>query len=348
MNRGAAAISLALLAACGARSGLRVPEDYVAVLDASTPRDAPSDRGHAPPDARDAAHDAGTLCEVPLRPPSVAPNVVFVLDRSGSMRGRFPRESPRYPGASKWAIMTEFLVGSVGLLRSRGERARFALVTYTTERARCPVLRVVPAALRNGDAIEEELRAYGPSGGTPTGEALAGVLAELRTIAPDVAPTVLVLATDGEPNSCSGAPDGREETLRAVDASYAAGVRTYVVSVGDDVAETHLREVANAGLGLPRTTTSTPVWIGTNPTILREAIDRIIATAVDCRLELARPIDPRRACEGTVLLGGEPLACDDPDGFRVEDDGRTVEILGAACDAIVRGEARLSGYFPCE
>ena len=79
----------------------------------------------------------------------IAGRVKAALDmvHLGHLAARFPRESPRYPSASKWRIMTEFLVGSVGLLRSRGDRARFALVTYTSERFTCPMLRVVPDKL---------------------------------------------------------------------------------------------------------------------------------------------------------------------------------------------------------
>lgn len=335
----------AILAAsgCGARTGLGV--EVAEREDASRP-DAGLVDGSFDMDAHflDArvGVDAPLLCEVGAIAHAVAPNIVFVLDRSGSMSGRLPRsDSSIYSGTSRWNIMREFLAGSASLLAARETRARFGLVTYAGREDACPTLGVVPAEFSSSDAIREELRRVGPGGGTPTAEAIESVVADLIRFAPTPAPTWLILASDGEPNGCPGTGPGDpyEATIDAVRAGFDAGLRTYVVSVGEDIAELHLREVANVGTGLARETPDTPVYVGSGPTLLYALLDHVIALSVECRLSLTTPVSAERACrDARVYVGSSLLACaESGSGYRVIDEGTTIEILGEACDSMRRG-----------
>ena len=133
-----------------------------------------------------------------------------------------------------------------------------------------------------------------------------------------------------------------ESTARAIPSAnrrFDADIRTYVVSVGEDIAVRHLREVANVGAGLPRETPDTPVYVGSGPTLLYALLDHVIALSVECRLSLTTPVSAERACrDARVHVGGSLLACADAgSGYRVIDEGATIEILGEACDALRRG-----------
>jgi hypothetical protein len=82
-------------------------------------------------------------------------------------------------------------------------------------------------------------------------------------------PKYMVLATDGEPDTCPGSclgddcpvPDsagwprdpqcGQDRSIAAVQAAFAQGIRTFVIGLGDDVGAAHLQALANAGAGLP-------------------------------------------------------------------------------------------------
>ena len=51
---------------------------------------------------------------------------------------------------------------------------------------------------------------------------------------------------------------------------------------------------------------------------------------------------------GTVTLDGEPLLCDDDDGYRVKDDHQSIELLGSACEALqTASDPELKVAFPC-
>jgi hypothetical protein len=126
----------------------------------------------------------------------------------------------------------------------------------------CPILTEVAFGLQNHSAIQGVYAAAtAPGGGdTPTGESVDAVAAQLVAVN-DNSPKVIVLATDGEPDTCED-PDAQEAgparqeaarqlSITSVENAYASGVLTFVISVGQDVALTHLQDLANAGQGQP-------------------------------------------------------------------------------------------------
>lgn len=101
---------------------------------------------------------------------------------------------------------------------------------------------------------------------TPTGHAVRRATAELEGV--EVAEGTrkyILLVTDGEPNTCQVLDPqcGQDNVIKAVQDARAAGIRTLVVALGDIAAGTsscstpgrcgddHLKDVANAGAGLP-------------------------------------------------------------------------------------------------
>lgn len=336
----ACCLALVLTASCGARSGLRAPRrdgEVVAELDAGPDAARGLDAGPDAAARRDAGgRDAGRSCpEVTATFAREPPMLILLLDRSGSMRLLFRRWTPQFPSASRWEVVIELLVGDPGRVDGIvGDlRARVGLSTFTTELGECPAIRWVPPAFSNLDAIREELMSLSPAGGTPTAEAIRDATARVPSHRIGSEPIAFVLATDGEPNGCSFG-DGRAQVIEAVNEAHRQGIRTFVVSVGDDTSLEHLQQVANAGLGLDVETGNAEFWNGRSPARLAQAFDEASARATTCYGELSRSMrDLSRACEIELTIGGEPFTCDDAsEGYRFPDEDH-IELAGDACAA---------------
>jgi len=158
-------------------------------------------------------------------------------------------------------------------------------------------------------------------------------------------PVSFLLATDGAPGGC-GAGGGETGVIDATREAFAAGVRTYVIGVGDETSETHLQRVANAGIDAGEA--DARFWVGRSPAHLLEALEEATERAVNCYAVLSAPItDLSRACEIGLTFDDEPVACGDlVDGYRFP-DARHVELYGAACDALRDGR-RMALDAPCD
>jgi hypothetical protein len=331
---------------CGADGRCGTPLDT-----GPTPTDAP------PPDfgpPRDVPIADGACASVRLETNRSTPNVVLIIDQSGSMG---MEEFPTGSGVYRWTALQEALIGSTaapgGFIDMLDASVRFGLVTYREEPAisGCPDLRVVPALADNYLTIRGVYTTLRPGGATPTGEAIQQTLTRLSEIvtAPEE-PTIFLLATDGEPNTCADVLDttgGRAASLAAVQAAFGMGIRTFIVSVGADVSTMHLQELANAGAGATPSDPPAMFWRATDTTTLGAALDTIIGAAASCSIELAGRIDPSMACMGTVTLDGRPLTCGDPNGWRAV-DATHIELVGAACDELQTAGGVLEATFPCE
>jgi hypothetical protein len=319
---------------------------------------------------------AGTCANVSVAVNRGPTNVVLVVDRSSSMiLNQFGAEN-------RWDALYNALMGNPdGLVFSLQSSIRFGFASYTnypTEATPCPdIVTVFPPVFDNYNAISATygLSSVGtipisavltPVGETPTGESLAVVLDQLlpwvtQGNSPDaepLGPTVLLLATDGEPDSCAdisqdteGRNDpARQMTVDQVNRAFQAGVQTYVLSVGSDVGDQHLQDVANAGVGSSSAGTSAPFWKADDPQGLQDALAAILGEVVSCAVKLNGQItDEQKACqEGTVALNGSTLLCGDPNGWQIL-DATYIELLGTACDRLkLSTSSTLEIEFPCD
>jgi hypothetical protein len=55
---------------------------------------------------------------------------------------------------------------------------------------------------------------------------------------------------------------------------------------------------------------------------------------------------PALACDGTVRLGAEALRCGTD--WMLLDDGRTIRLIGPACERLQGSGETLTASFPCE
>ena len=289
--------------------------------------------------------DGSTVCaDVYLDSHLSTPNVTLLVDQSGSMNDAFG-------ATSRWTALRDSLMRVPdGFVYDLQSHVRFGLALYTSRTGECPLMTtVLPPALDNYDAIQAVYGPAAPIGDTPTGDAIDSIVTP-EGPDPSIDPRIIVLATDGSPDSCERphSQDGQPEAIAAAQRAYAAGIRLYIISVGDGLAADHQQAMANAGIGRTSTDPPAPYWVANDDAGLREALRTIIRGELSCNVTLRGRIDPAQACSGTVLLNGTPLRCDDPNGWRAV-DATHVELLGTACETVTNGDAAtLEARFPCD
>lgn len=275
----------------------------------------------------------------------VIPTLALLVDQSGSMTSNFS-------GQSRWNATYDTLMDPTdGVVIELEDRVRFGLSLYTSNNGNagpvCPVMTTVPPALGNHAAIDAVYSMEGPQGDTPTGDSIDVVAAELVAFT-EPGPKGIVLATDGEPDTCEepNPQNGQLEAVTAAQNAYTDDIRTYVISVGADVSDAHLQEMANAGVGKNPgdMTDPAPFYKALNPQELVDAFQQIIADFITCEFTLNGEIvgDP---CDGTVRVDGQIVECGtDWDAT----SSSTIELLGGTCDLIKDGEDHtIEVTFPC-
>ena len=147
---------------------------------------------------------------------------------------------------------------------------------------------------RDGAVIRATYTNIDPIGTTPTATALRQVLAKRLFDLPDdpyqsQRTNVVILITDGEPNSHNGvcnSSDDLADTLTAAQELKAAGVRVYVIGLGG-VNEEIMESIAVAGGGF-NPLDSTHSWIpAQSREMLQEYITAIAGASIGCTLKVA-------------------------------------------------------------
>jgi hypothetical protein len=215
----------------------------------------------------------------------------------------------------------------------------------------CPVLVEVPIALNNFAPIQTVYAATEPLGSTPTGESVAAIWPKIQALDPVTfpGPRVMVLATDGDPNMCgndNARNEGRRASEAAIQAAYEAGIPTFVISVGNDVTEEHLRRIANLGQGFPVTDMMNRFYPANDPSQLADAFETIISGVRACVFDLNGKVNLNAATMGRVTIDGMNLTYMDPNGWHLNGQGQVV-VDGSACQQIQQGATGVDIWFPC-
>jgi hypothetical protein len=294
---------------------------------AFVPTDAP------PVDTTCAAVNVGTQL--------ATPNVIVIVDRSGSMGSN---DFPPGSGTTRWTALETALMAPGGLVDMLQGSVRWGMLWFDAPRTgTCPRTPSIACALNNYTAINNQYRTLQPGGGTPTGEAINQIVANPSALISDPSqPTILILATDGDPNGCNGdANVGLSTTVTAITRAHNMGINTYVIGVGD-ATSSNLQMMADAGAG----TTGAMWWQPTDTTSLSNALSTIVGGVRTCNLTLSGMLDVTQACTGTVTLAGAPLTCNGPDGWHAV-DATHITIDGSACTGLLAGATPLVATFPC-
>jgi hypothetical protein len=291
----------------------------------------------------------GNDCQsVTVTPTRSIPNVMFLVDQSSSMRG------------DRWEDAHAAVTGTVSSLESI---VRFGLTTYTTDDGvpPCPELPTqVNFALDNSSAINAAYPMTYPRSGdwdTPTGESIDALVASIEgSLPPADGPTIIVLATDGEPNTCADPHNqtdaAKDLSVEAATRSHDAGFDLFVLSVGNGVSDAHLQEMANVGVGLATNGSegNAQYWRGNDAQSLEAAFTAIISDSISCDIQIDKPFgDKTKACddpESDVRLNGNPLEC--PSEWEPSPDAADfIRLKGSACTELKSGQATFTAEFPC-
>jgi hypothetical protein len=283
----------------------------------------------------------GTCPAIHFTATPTTPSIDVLIDQSLSMSSTF--------GAStRWVAMHDALVGASGVIMQLQAQVYFGATLYTSA-VTCPALQVVPRMLNNGPAIATMINANGPGLYTPTGDAISAVVADFAAQPPPPgSPPIIVLATDGIPNTCQNPFDETNGALLAVaaaQASFAAGIKLIVLSVGPDTSKPFLQAMANAGAGVLMGQPDAPFYTANDPAQLAAAFAQIIGGVVSCDLAISGQVDPTTASAGTVTLDGHELQYG-TDWIIV--NGMTIELIGAACQMFESEmHPTVDASFPC-
>ncbi len=272
------------------------------------------------------------------------PTVLLLVDQSGSMNADFGR-------SDRWqTLRTALMDPDAGIVNTLQAQVRFGLSLYSGRdgAAPCPLLKDVAPALNNFGAIDTAYPAPTSSiiDDTPTGESITAAAATLQRVT-EPGPKVIVLATDGEPDTCAvpdpQTPEAKELAIKAAQDAFAAGVFTFYISVGNEVSEEHATEMANVGQGYPRNDKTKRFYRANDQKALADAFSTIVNGVRTCSFQLSGTVAKGAESDGTVILDGKTLTLNDPNGWRLSSP-TTVELLGTACDAIKDSDKNTSHH----
>jgi hypothetical protein len=275
----------------------------------------------------------------------VRPNMLIVLDRSGSMY-----DTERSPMVDRWTPAVEAVRSVTGSLQ---DRIQFGLMLFGSDDVCGPgEIRVTPHLNAAADIMSQlgGTPDERTGGGTPTAITLALAGEALSSLEDD---SYVLLVTDGAPN-CNNAMNGWTcrctappcsanhlnclDDARAVSAVTdlaASGVRTFVVGYGTTEWADILDAMASAGS--TGRTSHFPVDDGG---ALESALREIGTSVVPCTFQLDREVEDLRYVK--VALDGVAVphesSVTDGTGWRLNDE-RTVELIGATCDQLRDGNA---------
>ncbi len=272
-----------------------------------------------------------------------------------------------FGNSNRWDATYDTLMnGTTGVVKDLEGRVRFGVALYTSlggsagntalegnPAGTCPMLATVAPTLNNHAAIDAMYMPKSPKTDTPTGASIIATTAILEQVTLP-GPKIIVLATDGIPDSCSIANPNNPtdlaktelESTDAAQAAFAVGISTFVISVGDQVGEAHLQDMANAGSGMAvGGAINAKFYTALSPADLIAAFDEIIAGVRSCILTLDGSVGDGGEASGSVSLDNQVLQSGVD--WRLNDPS-TIEILGSACDTLLAGgEHTVSATFEC-
>ncbi len=289
--------------------------------------------------------------EIPLVELNDPPDLLIVLDKSGSMIA--PPGFPIPFAPSKWDLMEDAIANITNTYQTN---IRFGLTAFPNDADICGVTAGadVNIALSNAGAVNGWMSSNSPNGNTPAHLGLQNAASIYSGVAPNPAGQYVLFATDGIPN-CAGTPpvpdDGSNtETLAAVQTLASQGIHTFVLGFGSlfGLDPDLLNDAAQAGLepapGGP------PYFYHANDASSLDAALLAIAGGIippTCSFAVTEtPPDPDLV---TVTLDGNAIPRDPAhnNGWDYFPDASTITFFGSACDLIQGGDISVSFVFGC-
>ena len=247
-----------------------------------------------------------------------------------------------FSGGTRWNVLRDALMNAqTGIVARLENDVRFGLALYSSRdensdgkvEGACPLLTEVAVALGNYQAINRVYAGANPIDETPTGDSITAVTDALIPVQSE-GPKVIVLATDGEPDTCEvpNPQNGQAEAIAAAQRAFQNDIRTYIISVGQgNVSLKHQQDMANAGQGLAIGGAQKATYYeANNQAALVGAFNEIINGVRDCKLKLNGQVDPTKAGQGRVTLDGSQLGYQDANGWKLNNPTE-IELVGTVC-----------------
>lgn len=256
---------------------------------------------------------------------AVPPNVMIVLDRSGSMDGDV-QDSDK----TRWEVAKD----AISLLvNGFNDEIRFGLDTYSsctgTECSAGSI--VVPLGNQNAGPITGFLGGKGldylcNSGDpeTSTGNTLYALIGEPSLQDPMRGNAVLLITDGGENDECQTVTNGQEAAGDLL--AQTISVKTFVVGFSDDVIDSLVGIAQAGGTGQP--------FNANNPASLEAALTTIAGAVASCQFLLdSVPEDPGKIY---VFFDDDPagVPLDQTDGWTYDPVTNTITFHGTSCAAI--------------
>lgn len=297
---------------------------------------------------------------------ATTPTVELLLDQSGSM-------TAAYGNTDRWNAMRNALIDPTnGVVKTLAGKVAFGATLFSSEsmadangkqvgKPPCPHLTHAvttgdPRVLNNFTAIQTMLTAAKPDEDTPTAESINAIVQDFKDHPPTIpnSPPIIVLATDGLPDTCDDADPPTQMrqdavnviTVQAAQAAFKAGIKIFYLFIGNEAAGTHPQQMANAGAGLDPATGKAKFYVATDPAGLSDAFNQIVGGILSCDLKLDGQVSVDAAPNGTVTLNNMVLTFGTD--WTIDPDGVTLHILGGACNTLKNTtNATIDATFAC-
>lgn len=270
----------------------------------------------------------------PISTTKVAPNIMMVVDESGSMKEPIQGATPPQ---SKWTA----LVGAVNqLLGKYSGSAQWGLSVFPHAPAnQCSAGSVdIAVAANTTMSILNKLNGMNDGnigGNTPTDSTLQAMLGSTAGLADATRANYVLLMTDGQPN-CGGDAKAVASTIGKL-YGQTTSVRTFVVGIGDGAATDPGALNSWADAGHTARAGATKYYQVNTVNDLQTAFADIVNGVASCTYALT--MKPADASLVVGYLNGAAVPTDPANGTTYDPGSNSLEFHGTSCDAIKNGGA---------
>jgi hypothetical protein len=266
----------------------------------------------------------------PISTTKQAPNIMMVVDESGSMRDQIQGSN-----MSKWTA----LVGGVdNLLGKYSGSAQWGLSIFphSPQNACAAGTLDVPVGPNTTMTILNKLNALTDQligGNTPTNQTLQGMLGSAAGLADATRADYVLLMTDGLPN-CGGDDKAVAATVAQLYAETPS-VRTFVVGIGSDTNSNPTALNSWADAGHTARSGATHYYQVNTVNDLQQAFADIIGGVASCTYQLS--MKPQDASLVVAYLNGMAVPNDPTNGTSYDAGSSSLVFHGTSCDQIKGG-----------